>query len=81
MTLKIGLEKVYDRLSWAFIRDTLHEIGLSGAWIRNLMTCIETSKMSILWNGERLDWINPTRGIQQGDPISFYIFVLCIERI
>ena len=42
MTLKIGLEKVYDRLSWAFIRDTLHEIGLSGAWIRNLMTCIAT---------------------------------------
>ena len=32
MTLKIGLEKVYDRLSWAFIRDTLHEIGL-GVWI------------------------------------------------
>ena len=42
MTLKIGLEKVYDRLSWAFIRVTLHEIGLSGAWIHNLMICIET---------------------------------------
>ena len=37
--------------------------------------------MSILWNGECLDWINPTRGIRQGDPVSFYIFVLCMERL
>lgn len=44
------------------------------------MTCVETPRLSILWNGGQFDWINPGRGIRQGDPISPYIFVLCIER-
>lgn len=59
MVIKIELEKAYDRLSWDFIRDTLFEAGFDDLWIRNLMTCIETPKMSILWNSEKLPWFSP----------------------
>lgn len=81
MAIKIDLEKAYDRLSWDFIKDTLHKAGFSNAWVRNIMTCVSTSRLSILWNGEALDWIYPTRSIRQGDAISPYLFVLCIERL
>ncbi|KAL4343532.1 hypothetical protein AHAS_Ahas11G0087800 [Arachis hypogaea] len=37
--------------------------------------------MRVLWNGEELDEFFPSRGIRQGDPLSPYIFVLCIERL
>ena len=50
-------------------------------WVRNLMACIETTKLSVIWNEELLEWISPMRGIRQGDPISPYIFVLCMERL
>ncbi|XP_031115795.1 uncharacterized protein LOC116019654 [Ipomoea triloba] len=79
--VKIDLEKAYDRLSWDFIQDTLQEVKFNPDWIRNIMTCISTARFSILWDGQRSDFFNPSRGIRQGDPISPFIFVLCIERL
>lgn len=81
MILKIDLEKAYDWLSWTFIRDTLFEVGLSSDWVRNIIMCIQTSRLQVLWNGEKLQAFNPNRGLRQGDPLSPYIFVLCIERL
>lgn len=81
MALKIDLEKAYDRLAWSFIRETLSDAGINEDWCRNIMHCIETTRMSILWNGEPTDWFKPSRGIRQGDAMSPFIFVLCIEKL
>lgn len=54
MVIKIELEKAYDKLSWNFIRDTLVDISFNNAWVRNLMKCIESPKMAILWNEGQL---------------------------
>lgn len=56
MMFKIDLEKAYDRLDWSFIRDTLKQAGLHEIWIDRIMTCVETSRLAVLWNGERMDW-------------------------
>nr|KYP62280.1 hypothetical protein KK1_016807 [Cajanus cajan] len=37
--------------------------------------------MQVIWNGEALQSFKPSRGIRQGDPLSMYIFVLCMERL
>ena len=37
--------------------------------------------MKVLWNGEITDTFLPIRGIRQGDSISPYILVLCMERL
>ncbi|XP_057744587.1 uncharacterized protein LOC130962384 [Arachis stenosperma] len=81
MAIKIDLEKAYDRLKWSFISDTLMDIGLPQMFIKLILNCISTAKMRVLWNGEELEEFSPLRGIRQGDPISPYIFVLCIERL
>ena len=49
--------------------------------IHIIMECITTAMINVLWNGELMKDFVPSRGVGQGDPISLYIFVLCIERL
>lgn len=45
------------------------------------MFYITSLSIQILWNGIPTKMFSPTQGIRQGNPISPYIFVLCIERL
>ena len=40
-----------------------------------------TTSLSVLVNGERLNEFASSRGIRQGDSLSPYIFILCIEYL
>lgn len=81
MAIKIDLKKAYDRLSWDFVRSTLQDIGMPSNYVDLVWHCISTPCMRVIWNGEALEEFTPSRGIRHGDPISPYLFVLCIDRL
>ncbi|CAA7024106.1 unnamed protein product [Microthlaspi erraticum] len=81
MLLKLDLEKAYDRIRWDFLENTLVAAGLSEKWVRWIMSCVSGPVMNLLWNGEKTEGFSPSRGLRQGDPISPYLFVLCMERL
>lgn len=45
------------------------------------MNMIRSSKFNIVWNRGSLLEIIPSRGIHQGDHLSPYIFILCLEHL
>ncbi|XP_015939884.1 uncharacterized protein LOC107465419 [Arachis duranensis] len=81
LAFKIDLEKAYDRVDWRFLESTLIAFGFPIITVNLIMNCVRASSLSIMWNGNRLDSFAPRRGLRQGDPMSPYLFVLCMERL
>ncbi|RHN82372.1 putative RNA-directed DNA polymerase [Medicago truncatula] len=81
MSIKIDLEKAYDRINWNFVENCLEDCKFPPNLIQIIRDCISSPSYKILWNGDKTDTFTPTRGIRQGDPLSPYLFVICMERL
>lgn len=78
MVLKLDLEKALDRIRWDFLEDSRHAAGFPINWISE---CVSSVNTRVLWNGEVSTGFKPKRGLRQGDPLSPYLFLICIERL
>ena len=59
----------------------MERMGFHERWIGLVMHCISTVFYSILINGVAYESIIPTRGLHQGDPLSSYLFLLCVDGL
>ena len=57
----------YDRLEWP-LTDLI-------------LACISSSSVSVTWNGKTSDPFITSKGIRQEDPLSPYLFILCLNHL
>jgi hypothetical protein len=81
VAIKVDLAKAYDRIRWSFIAEVLKEVGLPDELRSIIMHCITSVTTNVMWHGKRSSFFQPERGIRQVDPISPYIFVLCMDKL
>lgn len=55
--------------------------GFNSTFRSLILDIITSAELAICWNGEMQESFRPTRCLRRGDPLSSYLFVLCMETL
>jgi hypothetical protein len=79
LLLLIDFEKAFDSISWVFLQNVLKLYNF-GPDIQRWISCFYNNIKSCVYvNGQYSEWFEVKRGTRQGDPLSPYLFLLCVE--
>lgn len=81
LKITTDMNKTYDRVEWSFMERLLFKMGFCLAWVSRVMTCIFSLTYKVLLNGQSKGSIVPERGMRQWDPLSEYLFILCMQAL
>lgn len=74
--------KAYDLVEWSFLEAIMKKLCFHSICISWIMSCVTSvTYYSVLVNGALFGEIKPSREIKQGDTLSPYLFLLCVEAL
>ena len=80
LLLLIDFEKAFDSVVWLFIHKVLNFFNFGDSIKKWFLTFYKkNAKSCVIVNGHISSWFHLGRGCRQGDPLSHYIFILCVE--
>ncbi|KAL4311813.1 hypothetical protein GQ457_01G032130 [Hibiscus cannabinus] len=68
-TVKLDMEKAYNRVEWHFLYDIMGKMGFAPKWIDAVMNCVYFVSYCFKINDVISEAFRPSRGLRQGDPL------------
>ena len=72
-------EKAFDSVEHSFILATLESFGFSQQFIRRVRVILNKAESCVMNNGHSTGYFPLETGCRQGDPLSAYLFIICVE--
>jgi len=76
-----GFRKAFDYLKWPFMMETLNSFISAQAKIADQYTLYQLRLSALINNGYTTNWLQPSRGVRQGCPLSPYLLPILSIRI
>ena len=77
--LLLDFEKAFDSISWKYINKVLRFFNFGENLIKWITIFCNNFQLCVIQNGFFSKFFKIGRGCRQGDPVSSYIFLLCVE--
>lgn len=77
--IKLDIRKDYDMVDQDFLFRVLERFGFSTHWINWVKACIDGLWIFVLVNGSLQGFFQSSKGLQQGNPLSPFLFILLVE--
>ena len=77
--LKVDFKKAFDSVQWDFLACLLRQLCFPAKFVLLIMQCVSSASYSIVVNGDIHGFFSGQSGVRQGDPLSLYLFICCME--
>jgi len=77
----MDLQKAYDHVNWDFLLYIVRRCGFGEKWCCWIAHCISSMQILVLVNGTPIGFFSSSRGLRQGDSLSFLLFVFVMDAL